>query len=282
MNAIHMGLWAVLFIAMLASGLIEAPHPGDSVPFWKKALAENKPFAGHSLVMIAGSHAKNRKDGDAANEIGLILMQGTVKEVNQNPAKAAEYFAMASELGSLNGSYNVAMQALFQPSVPQRIESVVRAFTQLEQAAADGKAHWKTFYVLAYAYETGKGYAVDPAKAAALYAKCGPGNVFAAKGLSRLAIVHGVAVEGIEDVVRTLDAACRSGDAEACWCLAYLHLAGKGGGPADPARARALVETACGFKSEQACAALTPSGLAPYANYRRIGVPGWSSKYGIE
>lgn len=283
MNAIHMGLWTTLFITMIVAGMIEKPHPGDSVAFWKKALADGKPFAGHSLVMVAGAHAKVRMDGDAANEIGLILLQGTVKEVHVNPAKAAEYFAMASQYGSWQGSYNVAMQHLFPAAgVRQSMEAVARAFTDLEAATREGRAHWKAYYAVGLAYESGKGYATNPAKAADLFTKCGPDNVYAAKGLARLAVVHGTKIDRIADVVRVLDAAAAKGDAEACWCLAYLHQTGRAGGPADPGRGRALIEAACRLKSDQACAALNAASLPPYVTFQRMSLPAWATKYGTE
>ena len=130
------------------------------------------------------------------------------------------------------------------------------------------------------ACETGKGYTTDPARAAELYTRCGLDNLYACKGLARLAIRHGVAIPEITAVASALETAAAAGDAEACWCLAYLHETGSAGAPADSAKARALVDAACRLKSEQACAALSQTQLPPYANFQRRSVPGWSSAYG--
>ena len=42
MNLGYMGGWAALFLVMLTTGFVEAPHPGNTVEFWEKA-AEDGP-----------------------------------------------------------------------------------------------------------------------------------------------------------------------------------------------------------------------------------------------
>jgi hypothetical protein len=41
-NLVYMGAWAALFLALLTSGSVDAPHPGASIEFWKKAYADGK------------------------------------------------------------------------------------------------------------------------------------------------------------------------------------------------------------------------------------------------
>ena len=111
LNLVHMGCWAAFFFTLLITRYIEAPHPGDSVLFWKEALAQGKPHAAHSLVIATGGQALGADSGPAYNELGLICMEG--KLVNESHANAAKYFCKACELREESGCVNVAIQYLF-------------------------------------------------------------------------------------------------------------------------------------------------------------------------
>jgi len=275
LNLVHMAVWAMLFVAMLATGFVEGPHPGNSIPFWKKALAEGKPHAGHSLVILAGSQALAGGSGDATNELGYIVATGMVQDVEKNRARAAHYFAMASERGSLAGSINVAIQFLF---LKERLtdDAVLRAFDHLEKNCRDG-IDWHVAYLLGAAHEVGRGRPRDSARAAYYYTACGPENLYAAKGLARLALTGSNPRVDLRSVVPTLETAVKTGDAESAWYLAFLHHLGIGVAR-DEARARNLLQFACKQGGDYACRAATQAEWPPFAKPRML-VPDWVTAY---
>ncbi len=276
MNLIHMGAWIAFFTTMLVTGFIDAPHPGDSIPFWKQAVVDGRPHAGHSLVMAAGSQALGGNSGSAYNELGLICMQG--KLVNENHGTAAKHFSKACELKDEHGCVNVAIQYLFMREYVDN-ESVEQALDLLEtDCGANGSTH--SCYLLGVAYEKGRGRPMDKARALELYQRCGPANAYAAKGIARILISGVKAPFDIRMFVRALAAMASKGDAESCWYLAYLSRDGIGLRQ-DPEKAFEMMRRACTAGSEAACSALNVSGLPPYTN-PVMAAPGWVSAYPVE
>jgi hypothetical protein len=276
LNLVHMGCWVALFGTLWATGYIEAPHPGDSIPFWKKAVADGKPHAGHSLVMAAGAQAEGRGSGAAYNELGLICMEGRLPGVRQSNAKAAQYFAKACELGDLDGCGNVATQFLFLHEWLTD-EDVQRAFDRLEQAfRATGNE--RSAYLLASAYETGRGRPMDRVLARKLYGRCRLTNLYALKGLARLALSGDSGPTNLQFLTRALDQAS-AGDAEAAWYLAYMHLQGVGVAP-EEAEARRYMAQACKLGMQQACEALTQDPLPAFAK-PLMAAPGWTTAFPV-
>jgi hypothetical protein len=86
-NLAHMGSWAAVFLVLLGTGFVgrpgdllrvpEEPHPGNSIVFWKRAVADGKADAARKLVMVAGSQAIGANSPEAYNELGLLSLQGT-------------------------------------------------------------------------------------------------------------------------------------------------------------------------------------------------------------
>jgi uncharacterized protein len=258
---------------MWATGFIDAAHPGNSIPFWKKALADGKPHAAHSLVMAVGTQAVAGRSGAAHNELGLICMEG--KLVNENHGAAARHFAKACELGDMNGCANVAAQFLFLHERRSDAD-LLNALDQLERDCND-HANWKSCLLVGVACEIGRGRPLNHQRALECYIRCGPGNVYAAKGLARIALTTGIVTQDLSDVVGVLTAAAETGDVESGWYLAYMYHRGKGV-PADPQRARAWLERACQLASEDACNALKQPTLPPYTKPRML-VPNWSTAF---
>lgn len=275
LNLLHMGLWAGLFATMWFTGYVDGPHPGNSIPFWKKALADEKTFAGHSLVMAAGAQAEGGGSGAAFNELGLICMEGTVREVKQNNARAARFFGQACELGNVHGCANVAIQFLFLKERRSDAD-VARALDLLESECAR-EPDWGVCFLVGVAYENGKGRPVDKGRAAGLFERCGLDNLYAAKGLARVALSQGIAGHELSKVAMFLEASCGTGDGESCWYVAYMHQGGMGVSR-DERRARSLLERACALGEPKACAAAKSAVLPPFSNPRML-VPGWSTAF---
>jgi hypothetical protein len=85
----YMGVWAVGFGAMSASGHLGDDHPGQWTPFWEQACAADRPEACLNLYFL---HDTNCADGSpwACNETGILLA-----ERFGNPARAAAAFDRA-------------------------------------------------------------------------------------------------------------------------------------------------------------------------------------------
>lgn len=279
LNWIHMSCWVALFATLLGTHYIDAAHPGDSIPFWKKAFAEGKPHAGQSLVLATGAQAEVQGSPAAINELGLIVMQAKVPGVKGSHAKAAEYFSRACELGNPQGCANVAAQFLFLKE-RRSDEDVSRALLRLEQECEAGTDRLAC-YLLANAYETGRGRPVDLNRAVLLYRKCGKENPYGCKGLARIAL-SGISHprNPIADVAQTLQSALEAGDAESGWYLAYMLQNGVGVLP-DEAKARTILEKSCKLGMPEACEALAQEKLPAYKK-PVMSVPDWSTAFPVQ
>ncbi len=274
LNLVHMVGWAGLFGTMAATGYIESRHPGNSIPFWKVAVAEGKPRADRGLLIAAGSQAE-RGSGDALNELGVAWIEGKTPWGEPSPPKAARYFSLACEAGSMSGCVNVADQFLFYGGMRSKGD-VERALERLEREC--GTYHDSNIcFRLGYAYETGRGRPLDRARAIALYEKGGRFNLYAGKGLARIALSENSAPYDLTDVAPLLLQAAAGGDDESCWYLAYMHQVGNGV-PQDPQRARSFLARACALGSAKACDAVKQPDLPPFSRPVLL-VPPWSTAF---
>jgi TPR repeat protein len=269
-NLVHMAIWAALFTTMLASGFVEAPHPGASIAFWKKAFEDGKPRAGPKLYKVVGSQAEAGSP-TACNELGVMYMEGTV--VAQSRAAAGHYFAQACALGDACGCANVATQFLFFHE-GQSEEDVARALDRVELGSDKG-TDGRSCYLMGYAYETGTGRTMDKRRALELYKEgARRGNVDACKGLADIRLSSGAGPNDFDAAARVLQRACEAGDAESCRCLAYMLHDGNGV-PRDEEKARARLEQACALGSQEACAALRQTEMPPFSAPRARLAPVW-------
>jgi hypothetical protein len=163
-NLVHMGCWGALFGTMLAAGYVEAPHPGASIAFWKKAYEEGKPLGERNFKkMLLVEASKN--SGPAYNQLGVLYLKGEL--LPENHASAANCFAQACELGDPDGCANLVRQFLFLGEAASD-EAVALGLERLEAQCAAGN-HGQACYLLGFACETGRGRPRDPVRAAQLY-----------------------------------------------------------------------------------------------------------------
>lgn len=275
LNLAHMACWIGLFLSMRLSGFIEAPHPGDSIPFWKQALAAGKPLAGNSLVMAAGAQAKSDTHPypPAVNELGVICIEG--KLVNKSHGSAAKYFASACALDDLNGCANVAIQYLFLYE-KRSDEDVARALGQLEEDCA-AAGNWLSCFLVGVAHETGRGRPQDVRRALELFERCGNDNVYACKGRARIALAGINPAYDLKAVAPALARASDGGDAEASWYLAYMLDVGNGA-PRDEQTSRLMMQRACRLGSKDACEALRQPSLPAFSRPVML-VPNWQTAF---
>jgi hypothetical protein len=192
LNLAYMAGFAALFVPMLATGYVEAPHPGSSIPFWKRAVADGKPNAKRSLVELV-TYQASQGSGAAWNELGLFYMDG--KLVDRDPKSAAGCFLNACHAGDLVGSANLASQ-YFQTHVAFTEEDLALAIDRLEKEC-ESRPNGQYAYLVGLAYEKGKGRTADPARATELFqTACKLGNMDACKAVMRLNAV------GLSDALR--------------------------------------------------------------------------------
>lgn len=241
MNAIHMAVWSAVFLVLISTGYLGREHAGDSILFWKQAVAERRHDAQRKLVMVAGSQAIARQSGDAYNELGLLSLQGDIDPASEatRHKSAGNWFAEAAARGSDAAHANIVEHFLFH-GARRSDADLDRSLRHLEQALAKGDDA-RAAYLLGLAHETGGARPLDLGKALELYRRCGD-DLFAQKGIARIGLGAGSMVD-LGKVAPALTAAAAAGDGEASYYLAYMHQLGRGV-PRDAAQAKALLERA--------------------------------------
>jgi hypothetical protein len=111
----YMGVYALAFAAMSASGYLGDKHPGQFTPFWEQACAAERRDACLNLYFL---HDGFCEDGSAwsCNEVGILLA-----ERYKNLAVAADAFSRACTLQFAAGCANavaVANDGVLRHDVP--------------------------------------------------------------------------------------------------------------------------------------------------------------------
>jgi TPR repeat protein len=249
-NLVHMGVWIALFVTLLSTGFVQAPHPGASLAFWKKAYDAGNRDAGRNWMKLVGAQAE-AGNAAACNQLGLIYLEG--KLTARDPVAAAHYFTRACGLGDVRGCENSVAQLLeSRDTTDARILPLALDHLEQQRARSPGGA---AAYLLGYAQELGRGRPPDPRRAADFYREaCAAGHVDASKGLVRLVFAGVASASDASAAAAVLERAAAAGDALGSLYLAHLHHAGAGVAR-DEARARALLARACEQGSKEACAA---------------------------
>jgi len=279
MNVLHMTAWAAVFLVLWSTDYVGTRHhPGDSITFWKQALAEGKPEAGRKLVMVTGSKAVAGGSADALNELGILSIEGKV--VDDDPQRAlksgADWFAQAAARGSLQACENTLAIYLFL-GLSRSDDELTAATRRVHEAAQQGRA--RSCFLLGFAREVGRGLPPDVREALAFYQRAGQGDLPSQKGIARLALSPGGAGIDLDGVAATLQRAAVDGDGESCWYLAYLHAEGRGVAR-EAAEVGPLRERACELRWPPACAAAASPTLPPFVvPDRKLLLPPWSTAY---
>ena len=105
----YIGVWALAFAAMSASGYLGDRHPGQYVPFWQNACASGAPYACEELYFLEDTYCE---DGSAwaCNELGILLT-----DRYGNRLRAEQVFAQACRRGFQAGCDNTTALAQGQP-----------------------------------------------------------------------------------------------------------------------------------------------------------------------
>jgi hypothetical protein len=122
LNAVHMACWAALCGTMLATGFVQARHPGTSIAFWEQAAQEGRPHAAENLItkLTLLSYTGN---ADACRELGKIYEAGKI--VPKDLAAAAKNFARARELAASPGEMNGVAPTPFTPELLAKMQRLL-------------------------------------------------------------------------------------------------------------------------------------------------------------
>jgi hypothetical protein len=95
LNPVHMAVWIIFFGSMTVMGKSDGMHPGDSLPFWEQACAEDRQTACNRLIQLEASYCGDNSAW-ACNELGGHYRQGEI--VSSDANLALGYFSRACEL----------------------------------------------------------------------------------------------------------------------------------------------------------------------------------------
>ncbi len=284
-NNIHIALWSAVFAVMWTTGyvpgLVNKRHPGDSIPFWKKAIAEERYDAVRKLIIVAGTQAVAGNSPAAYNELGIASLVHTVDDASDLTRRksAASWFATAAERNHIEGNKNLFMLFLFG-SVHRSDADLVRAINVCKVQVRDHDDSLAAF-LLGVASETGKAMPFDLGEALAYYSHCPADYLPAQKGIARIALRRAAAIK-LDRIVPVLQAAADAGDGESCYYLAYMHLVGNGFGQ-DADKAQLLTQRAAKLGFQPAIQATQARKLAPFQTPRLkfMAHPGWATSLPI-
>ena len=118
-NLAHMAVWILFFGTMTLLGRTDGRHPGDVLPFWVQACAENRPTACRRLLQLEGTYC-NDNSGWACNELGRHYIEGRLTSANQELANG--YFSRACELRFQPGCVNLLDQSTLSDAPPRVLD----------------------------------------------------------------------------------------------------------------------------------------------------------------
>ena len=281
-NRVHMALWAATFVVLFGTGYVGGKHPGDSIPFWKQAVADGKHDAQRKLALVAGSQAIAQQSGEALNELGILALTGDVDPASERTRfnSAADWFAQAALRQSDAAVHNLVAHFLYHGA--RRDDRELDASLKRLEALAVRPDAVRARQLLGLAYETGGGRPVDARKALDLYRACAD-DVFAQRGIARIALQPGALVDLPEAARTRLVADAGKADGEALYVLAHLRARGRAGADVVASAAELLaLATATGYPPAARAAAPAADGALPafVAPRRRdLAQPPWTSAY---
>ncbi|MBU01198.1 MAG: hypothetical protein CME14_08050 [Gemmatimonadetes bacterium] len=119
LNPVHMAVWIIFFGSMTAMGKTDGTHPGDSLPFWEQACAEDRPTACNRLIQLEASYCGDNSAW-ACNELGGHYRQGEI--VSSDADLALGYFSRACELRFQPACVNLLDPGSFRRINPRALD----------------------------------------------------------------------------------------------------------------------------------------------------------------
>ncbi len=119
LNPVHMAVWIIFFGSMTVMGKTDGMHPGDSLPFWEQACAEDRPTACNRLIQLEASYCGDNSAW-ACNELGGHYRQGEI--VSSDADLALGYFSRACELRFQPACVNLLDPGSFSRMNPRALD----------------------------------------------------------------------------------------------------------------------------------------------------------------
>ena len=119
LNPVHMAVWIIFFGSMTVMGKTDGMHPGDSLPFWEQACAEDRQTACNRLIQLEASYCGDNSAW-ACNELGGHYRQGEI--VSSDADLALGYFSRACELRFQPACVNLLDPGSFSRMNPRALD----------------------------------------------------------------------------------------------------------------------------------------------------------------
>ncbi len=238
-NFAHMGVWAILFVAMLSSGFLGLVHPGQSVEFWCRACEQKK--SGTPCSVWLGKLGVDCRGGTATAclILGEALDDGRL--VAPDRVTAGKAFSRGCELGSASSCEGLAA---FMRGTGGDI--LMRSCDRNDGISC---------FVLASMYLAGHAVLHDPGRALQLFARsCAIGWAPGCGQLGEHYLRDPDVAARASMAVRYLRIACRQNYAPSCFDLGLIYSKGIGV-VANADAARRNLRHACSLGVQLACRA---------------------------
>jgi TPR repeat protein len=186
-------------------------------------------------------------DTASCHDLGYLYMDG--KGVEKDVQTARDLFARTCEQGLPRGCGSLAWQLIQEGGE----ENSVKALDLLQTACAGDDA--PSCNNLGYMFESGKGAAVDPARAARYYSKACQGGDLAGCGNLGILFAEGRGVPRDDTAaLPLLERGCSDKASDSCRTLALFHREGRAGLPVSDATAGYFRSKACEYGDSASCA----------------------------
>lgn len=213
LNFAHMGIWALLFTAMSATGFVGHSHPGQYISFWQKACDQKRFNACRTWVHALATSCRSN-DAASCLTYGEVLNEGRL--VPADRLQAGEALGRACDMG-------------VREACPELARFAQGGGSQVLNQACDEKGDMAACYIVGGLYSSGQGGTRDDVRAAALFQRaCDSGFT---RGCGRLAQSYLSGRGAAKDPAVAgayFEKACGAGDASSCYTMAMLYLRGNG------------------------------------------------------
>jgi hypothetical protein len=99
----YMSIWAVVFTGMSVAGVVDDRHPGQWLPFWQRACAQNAPHGCENLSFLENVFCQHGS-GWACNEVGVLQVRSGVE-----PEIASSALQRGCQLGTTSACNNLQL-----------------------------------------------------------------------------------------------------------------------------------------------------------------------------
>ncbi len=258
LNYTSMAVWTLLFVGLLSTDAIGNRHPGTNLAFWESACDEGLRNGCRNL-MVRQSNNCAAGIARSCNELGIMLATGRVDAPNATEAAAA--FDQACELGLGIGCNNAAVLSGGGQQFTRTSTTLASALARGDPAPlreACDNDDGEGCFLLAAAYQAGRGVELDVATARELHSRsCDLGWALSCGELAGLYLRGEGGAPDPARAAGSFNLGCASGDAMSCLRLGLLLQSDQIQTP-DPERARSLIQLACEMGLSQACDFLEP------------------------